>query len=383
MTGNLAVVEESRPAQDQPKKTEPTPKHEMTLAELKALQEWFFVRKRSIQAISAELGRNKTEVAMIFTEKASVREKILGYYRFLGGDGEPTALQLKNWFEKEKINYPAIEKATGLSKTKISQYFNRQERIDSLLALKKRIEMQEAMPDIATGDFVMTSVAQEVEMVLKLAHLDHTMGMLYGDSGLGKTRAAREYAKKHPGLIFIECKSWSNRITIANELATALRIDRSEGSVAVLLQRAARALKGTGRMLVIDNAHFFKPQVLDDLWGIYDESGCSIVVMGVPKLWDRMSDRNGWRYDQFQSRVGVTRHVLMITGEDVRKWLAANGITDPKIVAEFDKKKNLPGHLRYLSQILTKLKRICDAAKCEPTVKHFEMAVKAVRESFV
>jgi hypothetical protein len=64
------------------------------------------------------------------------------------------------------------------------------------------------------------------------------------------------------------------------------------------------ALRGTGRGIIIDEAHQLTPDALELLRDIHDKAGVPIVLPGTVKLQDQVNDQ-GFYFAQLSSRIAI------------------------------------------------------------------------------
>jgi DNA transposition AAA+ family ATPase len=184
-------------------------------------------------------------------------------------------------------------------------------------------------------DFVETSIAAEVETVAEFAHNHNKIGLVYGDAGIGKTLALTQYAAAHPDVIFLRAnvKFKSAR---AIENAIAEKIGKHD---------VIQALKGTGRLLIIDEAQRLTYSALETLRDIHEEAGIGIVLSGNKSIYDQMRGKKGELFDQLFSRVGI------------RRYLQCRDVTKKDIEAVFNQFYSLDKQcLDYLHEIATRVR---------------------------
>lgn len=196
-----------------------------------------------------------------------------------------------------------ISKAIGYTPAVLSQFLrgsysgDMHEVADKLLNYLGRQEARQTVPQ--EPGFVETSISAEVLTVAEFAHNHNKLALIYGDAGIGKTLALTQYAAAHPDVIFIRVRvNLKSARAIENELAEKI------GKRDVI-----QALKGTGRLIIIDEAQRLTYSALETLRDIHDEAGVGIVFSGNKDIYDRMRGRKGALFAQLFSRVGMRRHL--------------------------------------------------------------------------
>lgn len=173
-------------------------------------------------------------------------------------------------------------------------------------------------------EYVELSISSEVYHAIRLAHLRKRLVAVVGDSGVGKTMAAIQYAKDHPtSSVYLE-------VTPVNgTLRSFLRVLAREmglsdlGSNLDLDDRIRAHLLGMNRVLILDEAQNLKFSTLEVLksWSDGDQKhgmkGVGLALIGNPDIESQME---GPKYDRhYNRRVFIQRcQREKITKDDVR-----------------------------------------------------------------
>jgi hypothetical protein len=142
---------------------------------------------------------------------------------------------------------------------------------------------------IGGPQFVWTEVAREIQTVASLVIQLRTIGLVYGPdtAGIGKTMALQAIHQETPGSLFVTCdKIEANPTGLLRGIAHALRIN-DNGRNASIYKRVKEMLKGTPRLLIIDQIHNLR-RAKDDkplyiLADLYDATKS-------PQLWCGTAD---------------------------------------------------------------------------------------------
>lgn len=140
-----------------------------------------------------------------------------------------------------------------------------------------------------TTNFVWTEVAREIQTVANLVTQLRTIGLVYGPdtAGIGKTMTLQAINIETPGSIMITCDKIDATTTgIIRAIARALRLSDT-GKNATLYRRIKEILRGTPRLLLIDQIHNLR-KAKDDkplyvLTDLYDATRA-------PQLWCGTAD---------------------------------------------------------------------------------------------
>ena len=198
-----------------------------------------------------------------------------------------------------------------------------------------------------SAPFIWTEVAREIETVAHLVIKLHTIGLVYGPdtSGIGKTMALQAIHAETPGSIFITCdKIESNPTGLLRAIGHELRL--SEGRNTNLYARIRDCLRGTSRLLIIDQIHNLRKSKDDKpLYILADLQDAT----KAPQLWCGTADmvaylQKGRRGDeslaQIRSRITYVRDLLqrckdsrdggrgepLVTVQQIRQMFASNKV---------------------------------------------------------
>ncbi|MEQ8168907.1 MAG: AAA family ATPase [Candidatus Eremiobacterota bacterium] len=141
--------------------------------------------------------------------------------------------------------------------------------------------------------FVAIGPAKRFMEIARVCHLDRALGVIYGESGSGKTWSAREYVRKHYDAILVEVdpNKWSGRVLL-KKIHRKLNMDGKGNADEMMLEIIAR-LEGTGRFIIIDEAENLDPSVLDLARRIHDHARIGMLLVGTPRLVHNLRGREG------------------------------------------------------------------------------------------
>lgn len=178
-------------------------------------------------------------------------------------------------------------------------------------------------------DFAETSVSRNVYNTIAYAHLRGVIAVVYGDAGVGKTCAVREYLKQNSLALAVTVAPTYASITGVNELLAEQRGVR-ERVARRLTREIVMKLKGSGRVLIVDEAQHLTVRALNHLRCISDESGVGIALIGNEEVYSKMRGSGQADFAQLFSRVGMRRQVQTrdITPEDIRSIFGRYGLEE-------------------------------------------------------
>lgn len=167
--------------------------------------------------------------------------------------------------------------------------------------------------------YMETSISKNVINAIRYSHLQGKISVVYGDAGIGKTMAFRNYLENNALAIGITISPTYASITgvnekLAEQLGVRERVARKQTTEIV------NKLKGSGRVVVIDEAQHLTVRALDHLRCIADESGVGLCFIGNEEVYKKLKGNKSEDFAQLFSRIGMRRHVLVnnITKQDVQ-----------------------------------------------------------------
>ena len=264
------------------------------------------------------------------------------------------------------MSLSAIGKAVGYAGSVVSQVLAskyagdwRQVIIDLDRWLDEQIK-RDAAPKAT--EFVWTTVAQEIKTVADIAVQLSTIGLVYGPdtSGIGKTMALQAIRREKTNAMLITVDKVGASVTgVLESICRELKISAGHAN-RILFQKIVERLKGTPRLLMIDQIHNLcgakddKP--LYCLADLYDATAA-------PQLWCGTSDivaylergqaKGREPLAQIRRRIGIRRDLMQRTRErgDGGRGEPLYSIDEIRRVFAKNKIRLAPDGARYLQQI--------------------------------
>jgi DNA transposition AAA+ family ATPase len=216
--------------------------------------------------------------------------------------------------------------------------------------------------------FCETSIAVKMGAICSCCKQDGDMGIVVGASGLGKTEFLREMKRLDRGMILATgdptARSVGSILLLISKLLPG--ISRVSCTNSAFMMNIIDCLKGSGRLLVIDEAHFLSWEAFEAARKIYDATGIGLVFVGQQRLYDQMrgGSRKSLLWDQIFSRVGLRAHFKGdIPMEDVS--MIANKIysggLDNKCMQYLHNQANGPGKFRVMVKLLQRAQRLAES----------------------
>ncbi|MGO2305316.1 MAG: AAA family ATPase [Providencia sp.] len=162
--------------------------------------------------------------------------------------------------------------------------------------------------------YVATLMARKGRDVIRMAHMDGDINVIYGDAGMGKTMIMRQYAKEHLDAVLIEADPGYTARVVLEELCSKLGLSK-RGNMHELSEAIIQTLRDSGRIILVDEAENLPYRALETLRRIHDKSGVGIVLAGMPRLILNLKGKRG-EYKQLYSRVGFALRMGEALPED-------------------------------------------------------------------
>lgn len=214
--------------------------------------------------------------------------------------------QLKDFMEAHELQQKQIAQLLGVSVATVSLYLKGEykgvvsaidEKVEQLIA-RYRDKVTESK---YSTEFVKTLTARKAMDVIKYAHVESELNVIFGAAGLGKTQILKQYTKENSGAVLIETDPSCVPKTLLKRIAKAIGATDT-GTNDTLLEAITAKLKGSERVLLIDEAELLSTRALEFIRRIHDLTGVGVVLAGMPRLLINLKGKNN-ELAQLYSRV--------------------------------------------------------------------------------
>ncbi|HDS6556421.1 TPA: AAA family ATPase [Klebsiella pneumoniae] len=215
--------------------------------------------------------------------------------------------ELNDLMTRKGYSQTQVARAVGKSAAVSNQYLQGKyagdvPSIDELARSFINREAEKEKSQKITARFVPTVTSRKGMEVIRYAHLDGDLNVIFGAAGLGKTMILREYAAQHRDALLIEADPGYTARVVLEELCNLLGLSK-RGNMHELSEACIAALRDSGRLLMVDEAENLPYRALETLRRIHDKSGIGMVLAGMPRLIINLKGKRG-EYQQLYSRVG-------------------------------------------------------------------------------
>src|SRR5574344_261647 len=265
--------------------------------------------------------------------------------------------ELKDLLKKKKYTIAGVAKSINVSNATLhlwlkGTYNGNVEKIDE--AIKNFIEIDKLREGRIKIGFVKTTIVDDVFDTAKTCHVENEIGVCYGNAGLGKTFAVKQYSKEHSNVILIEADLGYTPKVLFSEIHKKLGFD-GIGTIHGMFNNIIDKLKASGRLIIIDEAEHLPYKSLELLRRIYDKANVGILLVGMPRLIKNLKGEKG-QYAQLYSRVGIATHLHSLV-EDDKKAIISTVLPNYKSIYP-TLSDYCAGNTRVLTKILVRAIRI-------------------------
>lgn len=209
--------------------------------------------------------------------------------------------------------------------------------------------------------WVETPTARQIFDAITFSRAGHTIGLIFGGAGVGKTTAIQYYANSYPNVWVWEAEKACASMTSALKCIRAAIGGFSSGYHRQhIAHDISEYLKWKTGILVVDEAQHLSVDVLDQIRSFYDKSGLDLVFSGNEKIVARMGGGGRAEFAQITSRIGRRLRIEAPKPEDVAEIMEAWQVTGAKELDYAVKLASLHGGLRTLGNVLREAGLIAD-----------------------
>lgn len=202
--------------------------------------------------------------------------------------------KLKQHIESTGISQAQVARQLGVSPSALSSYLKgdykgNSEVIDEAvknwfvgLDYKKQVFVEAPI-------FIETATAKQIWTTLNFAKILGTFSIVYGASGVGKTKAAQEFKRNNSNVWLITASPARSTLSeVLYEMALELNINDAPRRKAKLSRLIVKKLNDTNGLMIIDEADHLPYDALEEIRIIQEETGVGIVLIGNDRVYNRL-----------------------------------------------------------------------------------------------
>lgn len=169
-------------------------------------------------------------------------------------------------------------------------------------------------------EFVKTTIAKKIYSIAKLCRFNGEMCVCYGASGLGKTTAIRNYAKKYTGVYIIDPHENASVRKVLQQLADNLGVIPASNTADDLTEAITKRLKDSGFLIIVDEAENLSTNVFRTLRKIHDqcEATIGLLFVGTEQLYFNMKRLRG-DFVYITNRISHVEKIDHLNREDIKE----------------------------------------------------------------
>lgn len=202
--------------------------------------------------------------------------------------------KIRSFIEERGISQAQLAREIGKSTSAFSAYLNGVYKGDNSAIerdLKSWLEnfAKKQKQFVEAPQFIETATAKQIWNTLEFAKLLGSFSIVYGASGVGKTRSAQEYKRENANVWFITASPAKSSLSeILYEIALELNISDAPRRKAKLSRLINKKLSNTNGLMIIDEADHLPYDALEELRIIQEETQIGFVLIGNDKVYNRI-----------------------------------------------------------------------------------------------
>ena len=273
----------------------------------------------------------------------------------------PLIDSVRSEIEREGLSQAVAAREIGISDAALSQWLRGVYKGDSggvaegvrkwLATRAERRDRSAEVPDPPA--WVETKLARRALAGLAHAHLFGQMCAVYGAPGLGKTTACERYASLKTNVWLATADRYSRSVSASlGCVAEAMRLRPDRRGASATARAVVSRMRGSGGLLIVDEAQHLPVPALEGLRSLHDASGCGLALVGSDPLWLRISDGGRPELAQLFSRVSKRVWLDAPSAADATALLGAWRLAGNGLDALACRIAARPGGLRGLTNVL-------------------------------
>lgn len=239
---------------------------------------------------------------------------------------EEAVAWVKEYMARKGLSQATMAKVLDVSAGALSSYLSNKypnpEHITRKVA-EVMEQQQKKLLEPQAPDYAETTVTRLVIQAIGIAHMRGVVSVAYGDAGVGKTTAVNHYLQENNLAIGITIIPTYASLTGVNELLSeALGVrERTDRKIT---REIVDKLKGSGRVIIVDEAQHLTVRAIEHLRSISDVAGIGVCFVGNETIYTKLIGSHRAEFAQLYSRIGIRKPVTVDTNcrEDIYRIFA-------------------------------------------------------------
>lgn len=249
------------------------------------------------------------------------------------------------------VSFNDLAKNIGGSSTKINLFAHGKYKVSQEMLSELAAKVEDYLDSYTVIEsqirpgriFAKTSVAEDVFTTTEYVRKFRKIGVVFGIPGCGRTMAVKEYARTHPRTILV----MAHKLITKRSLLTSILRELKKSDDMILnnmFEDIIADLKGTDRLLIVDEGEHLSVDTLEIVRRIYDFAGIPILLSGTNIMLQKLRGRKG-ELKQLYSRIGIKAEVNDLTISDTKKILEVNYPDAVQFYATFHSVSKMNGRI--------------------------------------
>lgn len=301
---------------------------------------------------------------------------------FTPGEMEEIRTKVRTVMEADGLSQKAISTEAGIAYGTFTgwlagTYAGNNDKVagDVQIWLAARVERKRQVAQIPEAPgFQATPTATMILGMLGYAQTFKGIVVVAGASGIGKTMTAEYYQATNPSVWLATMEPCTATVyPMLAEVAEAVGVTES---VATRLSRAiGRKVKGTGGLIIVDEAQHLDVKAIDQLRTLRDRYKIGIAIIGNEVVYSRIDGQGRTaQFAQIYSRCGPRKCLPGSKPGDMCALIKAWGIENKEEIRFLKAICAKPGALRVMTSTMELASMLAAAASEERSIKHIKAA---------
>lgn len=288
---------------------------------------------------------------------------------------------LESYRDRNELSLSDLARQLGTNPTQVSKYLGGKPEgdVDKLEGLIADVIKNESRRRAANNELFPTSISRQLAGDLETIQETNDFALVSGPAGIGKSCGIELYVRDHPAAVAVTVKVWTRNPNDIEGLVFHAVANSGWRGNQKRSDFLVSKLRGSKRLIIVDNAHKLTPRGLEWLFDFHDSTDCPVGLIGNPEILERIK-----KNDQMFSRIGLFESLTLAKGQALaiaRRMIAQLIPTagdDLDGVAEAVAENQ--GHFRAVKKELLLARKIRENSKGELP---WETAVKAAHTQLV